>query len=98
MKETTDNLKSYSKSSAGNDRAHKVDMAVDPNMLAMLIEKKCNYYKLEPRNMQEIMSLLSSAYNDYIRNILDNLVKLSRIRNVNFNTYFKPEIEVPVIR
>jgi len=65
------------------------DKLYNKGNLENMIKNKLNKYGIQKTNFNEIENFINIGLEEYLKNIIENLIKISRIRNLNLNLYSK---------
>ena len=65
------------------------DKTLNKNNLKYKIISSLRKYGLTKTNFIEIENIISLGLEEYLKNLIENLIKISRVRNLNLNLYSK---------
>ena len=74
--------------SKGSSSDKMIDKICNKQNLDRIITESKKKYGI-PRYSNEIDNFINIALEEYMKNLIENLIKISRIRNINFNIYSK---------
>ena len=72
---------------------------VEKEKLSILMKKLMDKYKiaLKPGNEKEILFTINNGLEQFLKNTIEGLIKVSRSKNINLNMYNKLTEKNPVI-
>lgn len=65
------------------------DKLINFQSFQKMLKAKKETFQVSLSNENEIYSLVSNGLEQYLKNLIEELVKISRIRNINFENYSK---------
>lgn len=81
-----------------NPRSKRDDKVLNRQVFEKLIQDKIHKEGLDVRNMNEIVNFMNIGLENYMKNVVEKLISISRIRNVNLNLYSKQSEKNPVFK